>query len=280
MGVLLETGQATDDDLQSLASMLSTNTLDIGNLDDFSRKLRPSPLELPNTVELNEEAEEETVGGSAQELLTWARECTKYSSMVNVTNLTSSFRSGIALGVILKHFVPDSIELGQLNPRMAKNNLRIVLEGYNKAGLDLAGIININETATKPDKLAIITALHKIKGKFERQNQPVKRREQKARKNLDPGAIHSVLFDSKSVWTSLAEFRIETLQEEMRQLDMAPDLYSEAVDDILEAFDDTIEDCFDVGIDGEIELESPASIRRNEVQKEIENEKIKKKKED
>ena len=34
-GVLLKTGQATDDDLQSLASMLTTNTLDIGNLDDF-----------------------------------------------------------------------------------------------------------------------------------------------------------------------------------------------------------------------------------------------------
>lgn len=34
-GVLLKTGQATDDDLQSLASMLTTQTLDIGNLDDF-----------------------------------------------------------------------------------------------------------------------------------------------------------------------------------------------------------------------------------------------------
>jgi len=61
----------------------------------FSRKLRPSPLELSNNIELTvDDTEEETVGGNAQELLTWARECTKYSSMVNVTNLTSSFRSG------------------------------------------------------------------------------------------------------------------------------------------------------------------------------------------
>lgn len=138
--------------------------------------------------------EEETVGGNAQELLTWARESTKYSTMVNVTNLTSSFRSGklfvkklfankkqnylgIALGVILKHHVPDSIQLAQLNPRMAKNNLRIVLEAYNTAGLDLAGVININETASKPDKLAIITALHLIKNKFAVGK--VKRREHK-----------------------------------------------------------------------------------------------------
>ena len=34
-GVLLRSGHATDDDMQSLASLLTTNTLDIGNLDDF-----------------------------------------------------------------------------------------------------------------------------------------------------------------------------------------------------------------------------------------------------
>ena len=60
------------------------------------RKLRPSPLEISTNSTNEEHAEEieETVGGNAQLLLSWARECTKYSSMVNVTNLTSSFRSG------------------------------------------------------------------------------------------------------------------------------------------------------------------------------------------
>ena len=43
-GVLLKTGQATDDDLQSLASMLSTNTLDIGNLDDFRFMLKTDEI--------------------------------------------------------------------------------------------------------------------------------------------------------------------------------------------------------------------------------------------
>jgi hypothetical protein len=42
-----------------------------------------------------------------------------------------------------------------------------VLEGYSKVGIDLSGVININETANKPDKLAIITALHLIKNKCE-----------------------------------------------------------------------------------------------------------------
>ena len=98
--------------------------------------------------------------------------------MVNVTNLTSSFRSGyfliykishkfsyyllilfkcnsivinigIAFAVILKHFVPNRVELSQFNPRMAKNNLRIVIESYANAGLDLSAVINVNETASK-----------------------------------------------------------------------------------------------------------------------------------
>ena len=56
--------------------------------------------------------------------------------MVNVTNLTSSFRSGIAFAVILKKLVPDSIELNQLDPRLAKGNLKTVLSAYKQAGLD------------------------------------------------------------------------------------------------------------------------------------------------
>ena len=56
---------------------------------------------------------------------------------------------GIAFAVILKHFVPNGVELSQFNPRMAKNNLRIVIESYANAGLDLSAVINVNETASK-----------------------------------------------------------------------------------------------------------------------------------
>ena len=58
--------------------------------------------------------------------------------MVNVTNLTSSFRSGIALAVILKKFSPENIELHQLDPRLAKGNLKTILAAYKKAGLGKA----------------------------------------------------------------------------------------------------------------------------------------------
>ena len=44
---------------------------------------------------------------------------------------------------------PEALKLGQLNPRTAKANLKIVLEAYKNEGLDLYGIININEMASK-----------------------------------------------------------------------------------------------------------------------------------
>ena len=112
----------------------------------FRRKLKPSPLTFEKK---EEEAEEEVVGGVTQELLTWVRERTKHSNLVNVTNLTSSFRSGIALGILLNYFRPNSVNLKKLEPRTAKANLKLVLEAYNREGLDLYGVINVNETAAK-----------------------------------------------------------------------------------------------------------------------------------
>ena len=56
---------------------------------------------------------------------------------------------GITFGVILHNYRPDEINLNELNPRTAKSNLKLVLESYKRAGVDLAGIININDMATK-----------------------------------------------------------------------------------------------------------------------------------
>ena len=112
------------------------------------RKLKPSPLTFA-PKEDDDQGDEEVVGGVTQELLGWVRQETKNSQLVNITNLTSSFRSGIAFGVLLAQFRPAAIDLNRLEPRTAKANLKLVLEGFNKAGLDLYGVINVNETASK-----------------------------------------------------------------------------------------------------------------------------------
>ena len=128
--------------------MTAIGTIDYFIFESSSRKLRLSQMEFKKE-EPEDDPEDETVGGTAQELLSWVRQQTQYSAMVNVTNLTSSFRSGVTFGVILHNFRPEALKLGQLNPRTAKANLKIVLEAYKNEGLDLYGIININEMASK-----------------------------------------------------------------------------------------------------------------------------------
>ena len=48
----------------------------------------------------------------------------------------------------------------------------------------------------QPDKLAIITALHMIRNKFESSKEVRKREKKTSRPKIDRTAVHSVLFDS------------------------------------------------------------------------------------
>ena len=125
--------------------------------------------------------------------------------------------------------------------------------------------------ATKPDKLAVITALHMIKTKFDNPKAP-KLREKSARRDVDAETVRSLMFDSNTVWSNLSVFRIETLMEEMRRLEDAPDFYSEAVDNILDDLEDFSssgeEECED-----SFEAEVKKEEERAEISKEIEYEK-------
>lgn len=125
--------------------------------------------------------------------------------------------------------------------------------------------------ATKPDKLAVITALHLIKTKFDNPKAP-KLREKSARRDVDAETVRSLMFDSNTVWSNLSVFRIETLMEEMRRLEDAPDFYSEAVDNILDDLDDfssSGEDNCEDSFEAEVKKEE----ERAEISKEIEYEK-------
>lgn len=128
--------------------------------------------------------------------------------------------------------------------------------------------------ATKPDKLAVITALHMIKTKFD-SPKSAKLREKPTRRDVDTETVRSLMFDSNTVWSSLSVFRIETLMEEMRRLEEVPDMYSEAVDNILDdlgefsSSDDEVEEDDDKAFETEIKKVE----QKAEISKEIEYEK-------
>nr|XP_027800563.1 EH domain-binding protein 1-like protein 1 isoform X2 [Marmota flaviventris] len=162
-GVLLREGRATDDDMQSLASLMSVKPSDVGNLDDFAesdedeangpgapeaRARGPQPdtsRELKTLCEEEDEGQVQprqaaaspssaedispapappTLVSSSQSLLEWCQEVTTGYRGVRITNFTTSWRNGLAFCAILHRFYPDKIDYASLDPHNIKQNER------------------------------------------------------------------------------------------------------------------------------------------------------------
>uniref|UniRef100_A0A8C2RZF1 EH domain binding protein 1 like 1 n=1 Tax=Capra hircus TaxID=9925 RepID=A0A8C2RZF1_CAPHI len=193
-GVLLREGRATDDDMQSLASLMSMKPSDVGNLDDFAESDEeeangPGALEArarvpqPETPrELKTLCEEEEEGrlrpwqaGEAQaeappaqvsfsqSLLEWCQEVTAGYRGVRITNFTTSWRNGLAFCAILHRFYPDKIDFASLDPLNIKQNNKQAFDGFAALGvsrlLEPADMVLLSV----PDKLIVMTYLCQIR---------------------------------------------------------------------------------------------------------------------
>ncbi|CAL7933761.1 unnamed protein product [Xylocopa violacea] len=101
-----------------------------------------------------------------QDLLEWCKEVTKDYSGVKVTNLTTSWRNGMAFCAIIHHFRPDLIDIDSLLPHDVKGNCKKAFD----AG-EVLGIPRVIEPAdmdilTVPDKLAVMTYLYQLRAHF------------------------------------------------------------------------------------------------------------------
>uniref|UniRef100_A0A9L0TPL5 EH domain binding protein 1 like 1 n=1 Tax=Equus caballus TaxID=9796 RepID=A0A9L0TPL5_HORSE len=186
-GVLLREGRATDDDMQSLASLMSVKPSDVGNLDDFAESDEeeangPGPPEARARVpppdpsrELRTLCEEEEEGrvqpqqappapvSSSQSLLEWCQEVTAGYRGVRVTNFTTSWRNGLAFCAILHRFYPDKIDYASLDPLNIKQNNKQAFDGFAALGvsrlLEPADMVLLSV----PDKLIVMTYLCQIR---------------------------------------------------------------------------------------------------------------------
>uniref|UniRef100_A0A3B5L1R7 EH domain binding protein 1 like 1 n=1 Tax=Xiphophorus couchianus TaxID=32473 RepID=A0A3B5L1R7_9TELE len=177
--IFLKEGKATDEDMQSLASLMSMKQSDIGNLDDFNdsddeageeRRVifgagqigegcarsngRSNTLSSPSLVT------------SSRSLLEWCQDVTQCHKGVKITNFSTSWRNGLAFCAILHHFHPEKINFEMLNPYDIKTNNKQAFDGF--AELGISRLIEPSDMVmlAVPDRLIVMTYLNQIRTHF------------------------------------------------------------------------------------------------------------------
>ncbi|XP_050431010.1 EH domain-binding protein 1 isoform X2 [Adelges cooleyi] len=124
--------------------------------------LKPLNLKEPNS-DTSKGFETTTPG---QDLLEWCKDITKGYAGVKVTNLTTSWRNGLAFCAVIHNFRPDLINFDSLKPHDIRGNCKTAFD----AG-EILGISRVIEPSdmgvlTVPDKLAVMTYLYQLRAHF------------------------------------------------------------------------------------------------------------------
>uniref|UniRef100_A0AAZ3SAF2 EH domain binding protein 1 like 1 n=1 Tax=Oncorhynchus tshawytscha TaxID=74940 RepID=A0AAZ3SAF2_ONCTS len=190
--VFLKEGKATDEDMQSLASLMSLKQSDIGNLDDFNDSdeeegerrvsigsdpgLDPDSLSEGHMAPgLSTVSPSRPLTGlmaspglvtSSQSLLEWCQEVIKEHKGVKITNFSTSWRNGLAFCALLHHFHPDRINFEMLDPYDIKRNNKKAFDGF--AELGISRLIEPSDMVllAVPDRLIVMTYLNQIRTYF------------------------------------------------------------------------------------------------------------------
>lgn len=162
------------------------NKNDFGNLEnklnlkedkkpiEIKERVRPElqPLKLKNAYENdipkmdkmgNKNIKDRTPG---QDLLEWCKEVTKDYPGVKVTNLTTSWRNGLAFCAVIHHFHPELIEMSALSPHDVAGNCRIAFDAAEQLGIPRVIEPTDMNLLAVPDKLAVMTYLHQLRAHF------------------------------------------------------------------------------------------------------------------
>ncbi|XP_049882082.1 EH domain-binding protein 1 isoform X2 [Pectinophora gossypiella] len=101
-----------------------------------------------------------------QDLLEWCQQVTREYRSVRVTNLTTSFRSGLAFCAIIHRYRPDLIDFSGLQPDDAERNVRVALDA--SARLGISQVLTAADVCSRPtpDRLAIMTYLFQLRAHF------------------------------------------------------------------------------------------------------------------
>ncbi|XP_052903173.1 EH domain-binding protein 1 [Anopheles moucheti] len=101
-----------------------------------------------------------------QDLLEWCKEVTKNYNGVKVTNLTTSWRNGMAFCAVIHHFYPNLIDMTKLSPGNVIENCRTAFDAAEKLGIPRVIEPRDMNLLAVPDKLAVMTYLYQLRANF------------------------------------------------------------------------------------------------------------------
>ncbi|XP_038046960.1 EH domain-binding protein 1-like isoform X2 [Patiria miniata] len=111
----------------------------------------------------------------SQELLEWCKENTKGYQGVRVTNLTTSWRNGLAFCAIIHKFRSDLLDFSSLSPHDIKENNLKAFEAAASMGIPKLLDPKDMVLLAVPDKLAVMTYLFQIRAHFTGQQMELQR---------------------------------------------------------------------------------------------------------
>ncbi|XP_011256144.1 EH domain-binding protein 1-like protein 1 isoform X3 [Camponotus floridanus] len=133
------------------------------NIEHSALRLPLQPLDFKKNEANIPRLKEITPG---QDLLEWCKEVTKDYSGVKVTNLTTSWRNGMAFCAIIHHFRPDLIDIDSLLPHDVKGNCKRAFDAGEALGIPRVIEPADMDILTVPDKLAVMTYLYQLRAHF------------------------------------------------------------------------------------------------------------------
>uniref|UniRef100_A0A2M4BCI8 Putative ca2+-binding actin-bundling protein n=1 Tax=Anopheles marajoara TaxID=58244 RepID=A0A2M4BCI8_9DIPT len=101
-----------------------------------------------------------------QDLLEWCKDVTRNYNGVKVTNLTTSWRNGMAFCAVIHHFYPNLIDMSKLTPGNVIENCRTAFDAADKLGIPRVIEPRDMNLLAVPDKLAVMTYLYQLRAHF------------------------------------------------------------------------------------------------------------------
>ncbi|XP_044729052.1 EH domain-binding protein 1 isoform X2 [Chrysoperla carnea] len=108
--------------------------------------------------------QKETTPG--QDLLEWCKDVTKDYNGVKLTNLTTSWRNGLAFCAIIHHFRPDLLDYDTLVAHDVKGNCKKAFDAGEGLGIPRVIEPADMDLLAVPDKLAVMTYLYQLRAHF------------------------------------------------------------------------------------------------------------------